>query len=90
MSDGAYTTVVYDADVHFQTVDGNWEEIDNTLYPARDEKTGAIVYATKSNNYEISFAESLRDGRIYTYKDGRYSISFHLGLEAQGKVSYAF
>ena len=85
MSDGSHTTVVYDTDVHYDAGNGNWEEIDNTLYPVRDEKTGAIVYSTKSNNYEISFAESLRDGRIYTYKDGRYSISFHLDLEEQGK-----
>lgn len=55
LSDGSFAAVEYEYPVHFQTADGSWEEIDNTLSLSASEQ----AYIAQAGAVEKSFAASL-------------------------------
>lgn len=73
MSDGTYQAVSYNEPVH-KLVDGEWEEIDNSLSLQLDEK-GTARYATVDGEVDVSFAQSFQN-KLVTMKDEDCSISW--------------
>ena len=59
LRDGGYMLVEYETAVHYQTADGSWEEIDNTL-----QKTGQ-QYVAKAGDMTRKFAASLDSGFLF-------------------------
>ena len=59
LRDGAYMLVEYETAVHYQTADGSWEEIDNTL-----QKTGQ-QYVAQAGDMTRKFAASLDSGFLF-------------------------
>lgn len=78
--DGSYTAVSYDEPVHYQTDDGNWNEIDNTLVESKGD-SGDAVLQNRDGLMDVSIAKHLDDNLISISKDD-YSVSF--GLIAAG------
>ena len=59
LRDGGYMLVEYETAVHYQTADGSWEEIDNTL-----QKTGQ-QYVAQAGDMTRKFAASLDSGFLF-------------------------
>lgn len=59
LQDGGYMLVEYETAVHYQTADGSWEEIDNTL-----QKTGQ-QYVAQAGDMTRKFAASLDSGFLF-------------------------
>ena len=72
LRDGGYMLVEYETAVHYQTVDGSWEEIDNTL-----QKTGQ-QYVAKAGDMTRKFAASLDSGFLFETAYQGQSVSMSL------------
>ncbi len=72
LQDGAYMLVEYETAVHYQTADGSWEEIDNTL-----QKTGQ-QYVAKAGDMTRKFAASLDSGFLFETAYQGQSVSMSL------------
>lgn len=72
LQDGAYMLVEYETAVHYQTADGSWEEIDNTL-----QKTGQ-QYVAQAGDMTRKFAASLDSGFLFETAYQGQSVSMSL------------
>jgi hypothetical protein len=72
LRDGGYMLVEYETAVHYQTADGSWEEIDNTL-----QKTGQ-QYVAKAGDMTRKFAASLDSGFLFETAYQGQSVSMSL------------
>ncbi|MEQ2441176.1 RICIN domain-containing protein, partial [Solibaculum intestinale] len=73
---------VYKEPVHYQTSDGTWEEIDNSLVESTDRMAGE-VYETAANDVKVKFAKKRDHKRLVTLDDGNYHLSW--GFEGAQK-----
>ena len=80
LRDGAYMLVEYETAVHYQTADGSWEEIDNTL-----QKTGQ-QYVAKAGDMTRKFAASLDSGFLFETAYQGQSVSMSLARRSSRDV----
>ena len=80
LQDGAYMLVEYETAVHYQTADGSWEEIDNTL-----QKTGQ-QYVAKAGDMTRKFAASLDSGFLFETAYQGQSVSMSLARRSSRDV----
>ena len=86
--DGANEVVLYSYAVHYEE-DGQWMDIDNSLYPVELED-GSIAYTNAANDYQVWFSEGT-DGEslVRIEKDG-YSISWTIpAMESSAQAAVA-
>ncbi|MBQ9257914.1 MAG: DNRLRE domain-containing protein, partial [Acidaminococcaceae bacterium] len=86
MSDGSFTSVAYDTDIHWQNSSGLWQEIDNTLQLTEDPHTKENIYTTAFNGFAASFAKNLSGGFIYAYADEKHEI--RMGFAGEKAENY--
>ena len=80
LQDGGYMLVEYETAVHYQTADGSWEEIDNTL-----QKTGQ-QYVAKAGDMTRKFAASLDSGFLFETAYQGQSVSMSLARRSSRDV----
>ena len=80
LQDGAYMLVEYETAVHYQTADGSWEEIDNTL-----QKTGQ-QYVAQAGDMTRKFAASLDSGFLFETAYQGQSVSMSLARRSSRDV----
>lgn len=80
LRDGGYMLVEYETAVHYQTADGSWEEIDNTL-----QKTGQ-QYVAKAGDMTRKFAASLDSGFLFETAYQGQSVSMSLARRSSRDV----
>ena len=80
LRDGAYMLVEYETAVHYQTADGSWEEIDNTL-----QKTGQ-QYVAQAGDMTRKFAASLDSGFLFETAYQGQSVSMSLARRSSRDV----
>lgn len=80
LRDGAYMLVEYETAVHYQTADGFWEEIDNTL-----QKTGQ-QYVAQAGDMTRKFAASLDSGFLFETAYQGQSVSMSLARRSSRDV----
>ena len=66
---------VYNEPVHYQTKDGSWEEIDNSLAEATDSQIGE-VFENAANDVTVKFTKKRDHKRLVTLDDGDYQLSW--------------
>lgn len=76
MNDGSYIAVQYATPVHYEDENGQWQDIDNTLY--FDSVNTAKVYSARNGQEYLSFAANLQGGDLFSTSFGDYSV--HLPL----------
>ena len=76
MNDGSYIAVQYATPVHYEDENGQWQDIDNTLY--FDSVNTAKVYSARNGQGHLSFAANLQGGDLFSTSFGDYSV--HLSL----------
>lgn len=76
MNDGSYIAVQYATPVHYEDENGQWQDIDNTLY--FDSVNTAQVYSARNGQEHLSFAANLQGGDLFSTSFGDYSV--HLSL----------
>ena len=79
MSDGSYIAVSYGFPVHYESTDGSWEDIDNTI--SLNTTTGS--YGLNRSDASVSIANDLSDGTVLTSAIGNASVSMSLLDTAQ-------
>lgn len=62
MNDGSYIAVQYATPVHYEDENGQWQDIDNTLY--FDSVNTAKVYSARNGQEHLSFAANLQGGDL--------------------------
>ena len=72
LSDGSFVAVSYGQPVHFQSEDGEWRDIDNSLSLA------AGAYRTANANTPAAFSSTLTDGKLFSVKHNRTSVSMSI------------
>jgi len=72
MSDGSFTLVEYDTPIHFQSQDGKWEDIDNTLQKRGDQ------FVTENGDMTKKFSSDLSNGDILSLQYKGYSLNMSL------------
>lgn len=80
LQDGGYMLVEYETAVHYQTADGSWEEIDNTL-----KKTGQ-QYVAQAGDMTRKFAASLDSGFLFETAYQGQSVSMSLARRSSRDV----
>ena len=80
LRDVAYMLVEYETAVHYQTADGSWEEIDNTL-----QKTGQ-QYVAQAGDMTRKFAASLDSGFLFETAYQGQSVSMSLARRSSRDV----
>ncbi len=80
LQDGGYMLVEYETAVHYQTADGSWEEIDNTL-----QKTGQ-QYVAQAGDMTRKFAASLDSGFLFETAYQGQSVSMSLARRSSRDV----
>ena len=80
LRDGGYMLVEYETAVHYQTADGAWEEIDNTL-----QKTGQ-QYVAQAGDMTRKFAASLDSGFLFETAYQGQSVSMSLARRSSRDV----
>ena len=80
LQDGGYMLVEYETAVHYQTADGAWEEIDNTL-----QKTGQ-QYVAQAGDMTRKFAASLDSGFLFETAYQGQSVSMSLARRSSRDV----
>ena len=80
LRDGGYMLVEYETAVHYQTADGTWEEIDNTL-----QKTGQ-QYVAQAGDMTRKFAASLDSGFLFETAYQGQSVSMSLARRSSRDV----
>jgi len=71
LEDGTFLAVVYGDSVHRKSSEGEWEEIDNSLY----EINGAL----STSDGRVKFAKQTTDlASLFTLQEGNYKVSFGL------------
>ncbi len=79
MSDGTYTAVVYNEQVHYENEEGLFEDIDNRLeYSKADDQYDFSGYENRSNAFKVRFSENTERGIIYRLNDKEISVGFGL------------
>ena len=81
LRDGGYMLVEYETAVHYQTADGSWEEIDNTL-----QKTGQ-QYVAQAGDMTRKFAASLDSGFLFETAYQGQSVSMSLARRSSTRPS---
>ena len=76
MNDGSYIAVQYATPVHYEDENGQWQDIDNTLY--FDSVNTAKVYSARNGQEYLSFAANLQGSDLFSTSFGDYSV--HLSL----------
>ena len=66
---------VYSEPVHYQTEEGSWEEIDNSLAEGTDIQVGE-VYENTANDIKVKLAKKRDHKRLVTLDDGEYQLSW--------------
>ena len=78
LSNGLHIATVYASPVHYE-VDGQWEEIDNTLQPASTRSGNA--YVNTAGVWQVSFPQNMtEDNGVTITKDG-YVFNFRMSGE---------
>jgi len=72
LSDGSFVAVSYGLPVHFQSDDGQWQDIDNSLSLA------AGAYRTANPSAPAAFSSTLSDGKLFTVERDGQSVSMSL------------
>lgn len=69
LSDGSFSVATYDTDVHYQSEDGEWEEIDNSL--TADQSTGdGNGFSNQEGRVRFKFAENSNQNYLVRMKQG--------------------
>lgn len=75
LDDGTYEAVVYGEAVHRKDKNGEWTDIDNSLYISGEKSSQ--VYSTADSR--VSFAQSFKSGaEIFALRENSYAISMAL------------
>ncbi|MBQ5955285.1 MAG: DNRLRE domain-containing protein, partial [Firmicutes bacterium] len=75
LTDGTFLSVSYYEPIHYLDSEGNWQDIDNSLYLDKDGKS----YSTKENGgHSFSLAKDLSSGELVTTFQGDFSVSMKL------------
>lgn len=76
LSDGSYIAVSYGMPVHYQDMNGVWQDIDNSMsLIVNDERS---VYQTANNLSSTSFATDLTDGFLMSAEYDGHAVSMQL------------
>lgn len=97
--DHSFTKEIYLSPVHYQTEDGSWEEMDDTLTKVETpsetenavEKTqkkaaDASAFINRKRRWQASFAAYADSESAITIKDGSHTISWHLEQAASSEA----
>ena len=97
--DHSFTKEIYLSPVHYQTEDGNWEEMDDTLTDVETrsetgnaaEKTqkkaaDASAFINRKGRWQASFAAYADSESAITIKDGAHTIAWHLEQAAPSEA----
>ena len=97
--DHSFTKEIYLSPVHYQTEDGNWEEMDDTLTdvetPSETENAAekvqkkvadASAFINCKGRWQASFAPYADAASVVTIKDGAHTISWHLEQAASSEA----
>ena len=79
LSDGTVLAAQYAMDVHYETEEGKWSEIDNRfLYEAAENGEDFDGYTTSEGAVEFKFAPQVQDGEILRISEGDHSVGFQM------------
>ena len=97
--DHSFTKEIYLSPVHYQTEDGSWEEMDDTLTDVETpsetgnaaEKTqkkaaDASAFINRKGRWQASFAPYADAASVVTVKDGSHTIAWHLEQAAPSEA----
>ena len=97
--DHSFTKEIYLSPVHYQTEDGNWEEMDDTLTDVETpsetgnaaEKTqkkaaDASAFINRKGRWQASFAPYADVASAVIVKDGSHTIAWHLEQAAPSEA----
>ena len=73
--DFSYTAAQYNEPVHYQTDEGNWAEIDNSLVKAENEN-GETVYENKASDIKVQFGQDSHAEKLVNIDNGEFEISW--------------
>ena len=69
LSDGSFSVATYDTDVHYQSEDGEWEEIDNSL--TADQSSGdGNGFSNQEGRVRFKFAKNSNQNYLVRMKQG--------------------
>ena len=72
LEDGSYVAAQYPLPVHYMDGNGNWQDIDNTL----TEDSGGEF---STSNARVKFSKKINgSGKVFTLKDGEYSVTMSI------------
>lgn len=69
LSDGSFSVATYDTDVHYQSEDGEWEEIDNSLTADQSSRDGN-GFSNQEGRVRFKFAENSNQNYLVRMKQG--------------------
>lgn len=79
MSDGSYYVAMYSNAVHYKDENGDWQEIDNTLFDSLAADSDDVVgVATSKGKHTVKFANNSNSSKLVAIKQYKYKISFNL------------
>ena len=78
MSDGSTMVALYNENIHYETEDGTYEEIDSSLTEEDDE------YINSNSDYSVKFAKKSNTKKLATLTKNGNKISWH--LDGQKKI----
>ncbi len=83
MSDGSYQTAIYPDIVHYETQEGDWLQVDNSLIENKE------TLNNKSNMYNITFPKDLRESNAIKLSMGSHDISWSVARIGSSRASYS-
>ena len=79
LSDGSILAAQYGMDVHYESEDGEWEEIDNPfLYEAAEGENDFDGYKSAEGAVEFKFAPQVQEGELVKITHEDYEVGFEL------------
>ena len=79
LSDGSILAAQYGMDVHYESEDGEWKEIDNRfLYEAAENEEDFEGYRSAEGAVEFKFAPQVQEGELVKITHEDYEVGFEL------------
>lgn len=78
--DGSYVAISYSDPVNYQTEDGTWEAVDNSL--SGDIFTGKL--STNNEKFKVKFANKANHDKLVSVKTDGYDISWGITVSSDG------
>ncbi len=85
--DGTFTAAVYSEPVHYETSDGEWKDIDNTLVLNNNKKNdaGKATYTPKASGLDVRIPQDFSSSQKLTITKNGYTVG--MGIKSSANSS---